>query len=109
MAKEHEEFNAWRKAEIAKLPETAARVFALRGTGYYGSGFQWGLEKQLGYVIHKLNDYDDGQFYHGPGKAAQAIQTVFQTVVKCFYEELEDAEWSAKNGNKKPPERKKNR
>ena len=105
MPKEHEEFNAWRKAEIAKLPETAARVFALRGTGYYGSGFGWAFERRLGNVIAQLSDFDNGNLYHGPGHTPLMHQDILRVCVEEFYKDLEANEWSAKNGGRNPSKR----
>lgn len=49
---------AWRKRSAKNMPALAARVFALRGTGYMGSGFHWNMEKRLGAMMMRLNDYD---------------------------------------------------
>jgi hypothetical protein len=52
------DFNEWRK-EIGKLlPSLANRVFALRNKMYYGCGFHWALEKDLGWIINVMNDFD---------------------------------------------------
>lgn len=57
-------FSEWRRKVNELLPEISRRLFALRGKPYTGCGFHWSHEKELGYVISKINDYDDREFYH---------------------------------------------
>ncbi len=54
------DFNNWRKEIGELLPSLATRVFALRNKMYYGCGFHWALEKDLGYIINVMNDFDKG-------------------------------------------------
>ena len=55
---ELKKFNKWRKETGKTLPDLAKRVFALRGKSYMGCGFHWGLEKDLGWIIATMNDFD---------------------------------------------------
>ena len=55
---ELKKFNKWRKKVGKTLPDLAKRVFALRGKSYMGYGFHWGLEKDLGWIIATMNDFD---------------------------------------------------
>ena len=55
---ELKKFNKWRKKVGKTLPDLAKRVFALRGKSYMGYGFHWGLEKDLGWIIVTMNDFD---------------------------------------------------
>ena len=55
--KESKEFNAWRDRAIEQLPALAARIFKLRISVYGGCGFHYSLEKTLGYLLWKLNDF----------------------------------------------------
>ncbi len=90
--KRDQEFTEWRKQEIAKLPEIAQRVFALRKAFYMGCGFHWSLEKKLGAVIRYLNDYDDHTMYNTPD--AIATQITIQVIVEGLYEDVAKAEQS---------------
>lgn len=56
---ELEKYNNWRKRANEHLPSLARRVFALRYVHYNGCGFHWGMERTLGYLISKMNDFDD--------------------------------------------------
>lgn len=55
--KESKEFNAWRDRAVDQLPALAARIFKLRISVYGGCGFHYSLEKTLGYLLWKLNDF----------------------------------------------------
>jgi len=78
-------FNEWRK-EIGKtLPELASRVFALRKKGYMGCGFHWGLEKDLGWVILTMNNFDKSY-------RDFATRISVEVVYECFIERLEEIE-----------------
>lgn len=50
------EFHKWRGRVVAKLPDLAARVFALRGKAYPGHGFHYYMEARLGRVISGVTD-----------------------------------------------------
>jgi hypothetical protein len=56
--KESKEFNAWRDRAIEQLPALADRVFKLRKSVYRGCGFHYSIEKTLGYLLWKLNDFE---------------------------------------------------
>lgn len=47
-----------RKALLGKLPHLAQRVFALGGKHYTGFGYHWSLVKSMGYLLHKVSDFD---------------------------------------------------
>ena len=82
---ELKKFNKWRK-EIGKiLPELASRVFALRLVGYAGCGFHWGLEKDLGYIIVMMNNFDKS--YRDLSDRISA-----EVEYECFIERLEEIE-----------------
>ena len=53
--KRREAVYAWRKERSAELPVIMSRVFALRGAGYYGGGFQYALEARAGVVMARLS------------------------------------------------------
>jgi hypothetical protein len=82
-------FNDWRK-EIGKgLPELANRVFALRNKGYTGCGFHWTLEKDLGYIISVMNDFDNRY-------SNMIDQIVIKIKYQSFIYTLEKAEGESK-------------
>lgn len=56
--RETKEFNKWRKNIGKTLPELSTRVFNLRRKSYMGYGFHWSLEKDLGWVILTINNFD---------------------------------------------------
>ena len=86
----NDEFSAWRKVKAKAMPELAARVFALRGVRYAGSGFHWSLEKCLGYCMGQLNDYDDHTLYYGPDAASNQI--VLEVLIEGLEESIAKAE-----------------
>lgn len=80
-----EQFSAWRRRATNRMPELAARVFALRTRGYRGCGFHWGMEKQLGYVLHRVSDYDTGAgYYHGGAREELAQRMLRRTMSDLF-------------------------
>ncbi len=89
--KENDDFTRWRKRTNKGMPELAARVFALRSKGYVGCGFHWSLEKSLGFLIGRLNDYDDGSYY---GVDAMAYQIGLQVAARFLYKNVAKAEKS---------------
>ena len=70
-------FNQWRKDMGKNLPDLATRVFDLRNKGYYGCGFHYALEGNLGCVISALKDFN--------GSYSNFAKRI---VVKVRYEEL---------------------
>lgn len=54
----NKQFDKWRERVRKDLPNLANRVFSLRGVGYTGCGFHWSLEKDLGYVIRGISNFD---------------------------------------------------
>ena len=79
------EFNEWRKDKAKELPSLANRVFALRDKGYMGCGFHWALEKELGYIISVMNDFD--RRYN-----KMTDRVVVEVRYKMFVENIEKAE-----------------
>lgn len=94
---QNDAFTEWRKKVAVELPDLAARIFALRDKGYPGCGFHWGMEKELGYVICKVNDYDDGELYHGEN--AIAFQITLEVRYEALVKQLADAEKSVRKKN----------
>ncbi|QAY80446.1 hypothetical protein [Sphingosinicella sp. BN140058] len=84
---ERRQHYAWRKRVGSRLPDLAARTFALRGRAYHGSLYHHGLEAQLGEVIKiasTIGDRPDCQ-----------DQLVDQVIVEGFFRDLKRAETSA--------------
>lgn len=79
------EFNDRRQSIAKKLPELANRVFALRDKMYMGCGFHWALEKELGYIISVMNDFD--RSYRD-----MADRIIVEVRYDQFLEKLEKAE-----------------
>jgi len=82
---ELKEFNKWRKKIGKTLPELASRVFALRKVGYMGCGFHWSLEKDLGYIISVMTNFDK-DFWDA------AVRIAVEVRYECFIERLEEIE-----------------
>lgn len=53
------EHYAWRGRVAKHLPRLAQRVFALRNKPYRGHGFHYAMEAELGYLIARMNDYQN--------------------------------------------------
>lgn len=83
-------FTRWRNRAVNSMPSLAARVFALRDKFYIGCGFHWGLEKDFGVCLFRLNNYDDGEIYHG--KNAWADQIALQVRVTGIHKQVAKAE-----------------
>ncbi len=83
---QNDAYTKWRRIVEELLPELSKRIFALREHGYMGCGFHWALERDLGYAIAKVCDYDDGDIYHS--KDAFAHQIVIQVRVRQTFERL---------------------
>lgn len=56
---EASKFDKWRNRANKHIPTLSARIFALRDKNYVGWGFHYSLEKKLGYIILKFNDFDN--------------------------------------------------
>lgn len=85
-------FTEWRKKVNSSLPALAIRIFDLRLRGYIGCGFHWYMEKELGKVIFKINDYDDGDYYHGERRIEK--QVLLRVLVEELYRSVDRAEQS---------------
>lgn len=94
MRPEHKEFSEWRRREGDKIPELAARIFAVRGTGYSGSGFHWWLMCELGTMMSWLHNYDDHTWYHG--ETAFFKQIALEVRLKMLYERVDEIEQELK-------------
>jgi hypothetical protein len=79
----------WMEEAADKIPALAARVFALRGTGYLGSGFGWSLEARLGRVITMATDAE-GDVWYGP--KAMMNRTVARMALRRLIADIERAE-----------------
>lgn len=94
--KQFREFDAWRERVRESLPDTAQRVFALRGRGYFGCGFHWYMEKELGRVIHDLNNHDRSW-------RSVADQITVQFLTQSLFNSLVKAEKSALTAGNQTP------
>jgi hypothetical protein len=52
-------YEKWAKRANKRVPEIAGRIFCLRHVKYMGWGFHYGMERRLGKIMVKINDYDD--------------------------------------------------
>lgn len=82
---ELKKFNKWRRNIGKILPELATRVFNLRRKGYTGCGFHWSLEKDLGWVILTMNNFDKSY-------RDFATRISVEVVYEHFIEHLEEIE-----------------
>lgn len=82
-AKKH---NAWRRRLAKGLPALCARVFALRGVNYMGSGFHYAMERSLGQVIRIASNLDQ------PFEISDAI--IDQVIVEELHRDVARAEQS---------------
>lgn len=78
---------SWRRRTLKGMPALAARVFALRGVAYQGHGFHWALEREMGRVLARLNDYDS--------PFGVAVQITTEVIVENLYRDVSRAEGSA--------------
>lgn len=72
-------FNKWRVRARNRLPELSAKVFELRYKSYPGCGFHWSLEKQLGFCINNICNYDRR---YADWMENISIQVVFEGLIK---------------------------
>ena len=87
-------FSEWRVKVSDELPALAQRVFSLRAKMYTGCGFHWAMERDLGYVMAKVNDFDDSDIYYGSDAAAKQI--ALEVTYELLRENVQKAEESAK-------------
>lgn len=83
--RELKKFNKWRKDIGKTLPELSTRVFNLRRKGYTGCGFHWSLEKDLGWVISVMNNFD--RSYRD-----WVTRITVEVKYECFIKQLEEIE-----------------
>lgn len=80
---------AWKRRASKAIPALAARVFALRGRPYAGSGFHYALERDLGTAIRIVSSLD-ARF-----DIADAI--VDEVIVSTLFADVMRAERSLEN------------
>lgn len=80
----YKKFNKWRERVRKNLPELSMRVFALRGKGYNGCGFGWSHERNLGYIIRTVSNYDS--------YPDNMEQMMLEIVVEGLYKDLNKIE-----------------
>lgn len=66
----------WRKKIREELPKLAIRIFALRNKSYNGCGFHYSLEKLIGYLLWKANNFD------------KSIEATDSAILEVIYEDL---------------------
>ena len=76
---------AWRKRLSAHMPAIAGRVFALRTTGYRGSGFHWGMEGQLGKLLAWINNYDTALSPETPAVERMALEFLLRDLIRAEF------------------------
>ena len=52
-------YKRWANRANNQIPNLASRIFALRNKNYLGCGFHYSMERSLGIILAKLNNYDD--------------------------------------------------
>jgi hypothetical protein len=87
-----ERYIDWQRRIASRLPDAAARTFALRGVAYYGSGFHYGLEHALGKVISIASTRNGDRQETADAIASRIIDEV---IVEGFFRDLAKAERSA--------------
>jgi hypothetical protein len=60
-------YEEWSRRASARMPQLAARVFALRDKGYPGCGYHYAMEAALGKLIARICDPTSID-YHDPKK-----------------------------------------
>lgn len=78
------------------LPDLSRRIFDLRGKSYYGCGFSYEMEAELGAVIIWTNS---------PG--AETTDTLVERAIgevriRMLFDRVAEAEWSVRNPGKNP-------
>lgn len=86
-------YEKWARRANKQIPNLASRIFALRGKSYPGWGFHYWMERKLGNIIAKLNDYDDC-----PQEPIKMFtrRIVMKTAVNGLFKEIVKAERSIK-------------
>jgi hypothetical protein len=84
-------YEKWAKRANKQIPNLATRIFNLREKSYVGHGFHYGIERRLGNIIAKLNDYDDC-----PREIIKIIthKIVMKTAVNRLFDDVVKAERS---------------
>lgn len=72
-------FNKWKRRASRQLPELSSKVFFLRSKSYTGCGFHWSLEKDLGFCINHIMNYDKR---YTDIMQNISIQVVFESLIK---------------------------
>ena len=87
--KESKRFNAWRDRAVDQLPSLSKRVFGLRHRTYEGCGFHYDLEKTLGFLIWRLNDF---QSYPLDLREMIAHSAIMRVTMNGLFKDLNRAE-----------------
>jgi hypothetical protein len=96
LSEETKKYELWRNRANKQIPDISKRVFNLRNTFYTGCGVHYSLERTLGYVILKLNDFDnypitfESMFIHRSGVQLH-LNHLFKKVVKAENEVIFNA------------------
>lgn len=74
---------AWRRRVARNLPDLCARVFALRGKPYAGSGVHYSMEHALGTVMRLVNDYSSRLDVANVIIDEVIVEELYRTIVKA--------------------------
>jgi len=85
-------WDKWRRGAARRLPVLAARVFALNGKPYSGSGFHYSMIGRLGRLIAEVGDPTRSPFER---KERFANRLITQIAFEGLHAELRAAELSA--------------
>ncbi|WP_432263488.1 hypothetical protein [Cupriavidus sp. TMH.W2] len=83
------EWEAWRRRAARRLPDLAARVFALSNKSYMGSGTHYALVGSLGRMIAEVGDPTRSPFER---KERLAYRLITQIVFEGLHSDLHKAE-----------------
>lgn len=84
----NKEFKAYLDSYAQRVPEIAARVFALRGKAH---GQRWHLERALGKFITSVNDLENERYW-GWGREVFAARICVEIGIEGFLADLERCE-----------------
>lgn len=89
------DFIKWKRRTARSLPTLAARVFALRGKLYPGCGGHYDMERRLGAVMMRFNDYNSAQDV--------SDRITMELAAEELYRDVALAERSIIDGQSTPP------
>jgi hypothetical protein len=96
--REDRKFQEWRRNVKAHLPNLSQRIFALRGINYYGCGFHYQLEADLGKVIYEINNVSS-EYYHD--KEYMINRIILNVLVESLFDRLIEIEGEINNNKQK--------